>query len=116
MSKKTAIIDLDAFKYALASVGENRSVLVKHKETGWEREFKNRTEFYGHYKNKTGGWLGELNKSRDIKVSPGAFEFTDIQEKQPIENVLHTARLMVDGAAYRRLVFRKGQREKTKRA
>lgn len=93
-----AIIDLDLFKYHVASKGEKKSIIVKHKETGWKKEFKTRTEFYGHWKKKEGGWLANLNAKRDVKVLPEAFEIEDIQTPEPIENVLYTAKQMVNNA------------------
>lgn len=98
-----AIIDLDFVKYAIASVGEDRTINVTHVPTGKQKEFKTRTEFYGHHAKKAGGWLGEVNKGRIEKGLPpfAVNEFT-IEDKQtvsePIENILHSAKLMVDSA------------------
>lgn len=38
--------------------------MVTHVDTGWEREFKNVTEFYGRGKLRNKGWIGEQNKER----------------------------------------------------
>ncbi len=82
MTKKyTAYIDIDTLIIHAALAGQETSVLVKHKETGWTREFKNKTEFFGHHTKKEGGWLGNLNKSRIEKVSVDAFEITPIVKK-----------------------------------
>lgn len=37
---------------------------VVHKETGKRLEFKNQTEFWGHWSKKEGGWLADLNAKR----------------------------------------------------
>lgn len=98
-----AIIDLDFVKYAIASVGEDRTINVTHAPTGKQKEFKTRTEFYGHHAKKAGGWLGEVNKGRIEKgLPPFAVEEFTIEDRQtvsePIENILHSAKLMVDSA------------------
>lgn len=96
----TAHVDLDFVKYAAASAGESRSVKVSHKTSNWTTTVNNRTEWYGHWKKKTGGKLAELNATRpeDRQVKWDDFEYEDIQVPEPIENVLHTARLMVEKA------------------
>lgn len=95
-----ACFDLDAVKYAAASVGESRTILVTHKVTGRTKEFKNKTEFHGRGKNKDGGWLGELNKSRDSHFTIDDFDIEDVQAAEPVENALHTAKIMVENAIY----------------
>ena len=97
MSKLTSIIDLDYVKYAAASVGEKRSIVVTHKSSGREKEFNTRTEFYGRDKAKTGGWLGELNAKRDSPFSADEFEIIDKQVAEPIDHVLQIAKSQVEG-------------------
>lgn len=102
MSKDlVAVLDLDGFKYSCASVGEKRTIAVSHKPSGRVKEFSNRTEFWGHHLKKEGGWLGEVNKSRDSPFSVDEFEIEDIQTPEPIENALHTAKQQVDGVLQR---------------
>jgi hypothetical protein len=99
----TAVIDLDFVKYSVAAVGEKRSVLVTHKESGRTKGFSNKTEFLGRSKKVIGGWLGELNKSREEQGQP-TFSVDDFEIKQqqevdePLENVLHSAKLVVESA------------------
>ena len=101
---KTAHLDLDAFKYAIGSVGETRTIHVIHKESGWEGNFKNRTEFWGHHKKKAGGWLAELNKKKIEKgqqpASPDDFEIIDVQtvKDEPLANILNSAKNSVESA------------------
>lgn len=65
MTKKyTAIIDVDTLIVHSALAGQETSVLVTHKETGWKRDFKNQTEFFGHHSKKEGGWLAEVNAKK----------------------------------------------------
>lgn len=102
MSKKyKALIDVDTLIIHAALAGQETSVLVTHKETKWTKVFKNQTEFFGHFKKKEGGWLAELNKSREVKVSADAFEISPIIKK--VENVQNdkgeiiTAEMLVKG-------------------
>lgn len=98
MSNLVAVIDLDYVKYSAAAVGEKRTIKVVHKQSGNEKEFTNRTEFWGRGKKKDGGWLGELNKSRTTPFVAEDFDIIDVQTPEPIENVLHTAKSMVQSA------------------
>lgn len=91
-----AVVDLDAFKYSAAYVGEKRSIRVTHKTEDWSEEYKSRTAFYGHWKKKAGGALSELNKTRDSPWLVEEFDIEDITVPEPIQNVLHTAKVMVD--------------------
>lgn len=95
-----AMIDLDFVKYAAASVGEKRQIRVVHKPTGKEKVFKTRTQFYGHYLKKDGGYLAEINKSRTSPFLIEEFEIHDEQIPEPIENVLHSAKVMTEKAIY----------------
>jgi hypothetical protein len=97
VTKLTSIIDLDYVKYASASVGEKRSIIVTHKSSGREKEFNTRTEFYGRDKAKTGGWLGELNSKRDSPFAVDEFEIVDQQIAEPIDHVLQIAKTQVEG-------------------
>jgi len=97
VTKLTSIIDLDYVKYASASVGEKRSIIVTHKSSGREKEFNTRTEFYGRDKAKSGGWLGELNSKRDSPFAVDEFEITDQQIAEPIDHVLQIAKTQVEG-------------------
>lgn len=98
MINKVGHFDLDCIKYAASSVGEKRSVRVTHKASGRDIIVPTRTEWYGHWKKKDGGKLAEINKTRDSPFAWDEFEYEDIQEADPIENILHTAKLMVEKA------------------
>ena len=93
------IWDYDYLLYAACFAGEKRTIEVVHSPTGRVKEFKTRTEFYGRDKNKTGGWLGKVNQDRLQKgLNPfllDEFEISDVQTPEPVENVLHTAKLMI---------------------
>jgi hypothetical protein len=92
MSKQyTALIDVDTLIVHAGIAGQETYVTVTHKETGWTREFKNQTEFFGDHHKKAGGWLAEINKSKEEKglpaVSPEAF--TIEAGVRLIEDVVH---------------------------
>ncbi|ANA49344.1 hypothetical protein PMW_219 [Pseudomonas phage phiPMW] len=93
-----AVIDLDPIKYAVASVGEKKSIIVTNRATLESHKFKTRTEFWGHWKKKAGGKLAEWNAelSDDAKLMPEDFDITDVVEPGPIEHVLHTAKNFTD--------------------
>lgn len=102
LEEPVAIIDLDMFKYAIASVGDRRFVEVVHTPTGRVKEFDNKTAFCG--RNKQGGWLKDKNKEREDKglppFDPEEFEIIQKQElkDQPLEFILHSAKRSVDAA------------------
>jgi len=98
MTKLTAILDLDWVKYTASSAGEKRSIKAVHNKTGDEFEFSTRTEMYGRKKSKDGGWLEEFNQKNNKNWLYTDFTIVDIQTPEPIENVLHTAKSMVESA------------------
>lgn len=95
----TAVIDLDWIRYAAGFVGEKREIQAIHKSSGDVRTFKNVTEFYGRGKAKNKGWIGSWNEENpDNQVVVDDFEIIEIQKPEPIANVLHTAKKMLEGA------------------
>lgn len=74
-NKKTLVIDADTILITAALAVQESIILVKHKETGWEQEFKNITTFHGRKKSKDGGWIGEMNK-REGKDPISVEDFT----------------------------------------
>ena len=79
---RTICIDYDGLLFKACCAVEERGILVKH-TSGLELEFKNRTEFYGHWKRKNGGWLA-LNKEYNLED----FEIEDTRVVEPLENAL----------------------------
>jgi len=95
------VCDFDIIKFRAAAVAEERSIHVVHNRTGDEHTFNTRTEFYGGYKRKDGGWLSKQNFGKMSPMLPEEFTITDVQEKKPfviakqsvdgqIENILNT--------------------------
>ena len=97
----TALVDLDYPKYAVASMGQENWIEIVHTPTGKSKEFPGRREFWGRKGN--GGWFKEVNKSR-VEKGLKAFEVDEFeivdksQISEPIENILYTAKAMVENA------------------
>lgn len=75
--------DFDYLKYTIGSISEDRSIKVVHRKSGNEYEFKTRTEFYGHWKKKEGGWLAEQNAHRLTPFAVDEYDITDVQTPKP---------------------------------
>lgn len=91
----TVLFDYDPILYAAGSVGEKRTIKVVHRESGDEYEFDTRTQFYGHWKAKKGGWLAEYNANKETPRLPEEFDIIDIQTPEPIENCLQIVKTMI---------------------
>ncbi len=93
---KRLVFDFDAYKYSIASVCEKRSIITTHISSGREKEFNNRTEFWGHHKKREGGWLAELNKQRALDDKepflPSDFDIADKQVAQPVSYMCQTVK------------------------
>lgn len=80
--KYTAIIDVDTLIIHAALAGQDTSIVVTHRVTGWKKEFKNKTLFHGHHSKREGGWLAEVNKTKIENnlppISPDDFEITPV--------------------------------------
>tara|TARA_R100001594_G_scaffold53735_1_gene87270 strand:+ start:9468 stop:10541 length:1074 start_codon:yes stop_codon:yes gene_type:complete len=63
-NQKTVIIDFDTPLVKAALAVQESYIMVKHKQTGWEQEFKNVTTFYGRGRAKDKGWIGTQNEKR----------------------------------------------------
>lgn len=87
--------DYDPLLYTAGSIGEKRYVKIVHRESGDEYEFPNRTEFYGHWKAKAGGFLAEYNQNRTTPRLPEEFDYIDVQEPEPVEYCMKTLKEMI---------------------
>ena len=93
------VIDADWCIYGAGFSGEKRSIKAIEKQSGNEYDLPNRTALWGRKKSKDGGYLEELNKSRDTPLTWEDFEIIDIQTPEPIENILYTAKRMIEGVS-----------------
>jgi hypothetical protein len=98
---KVAVIDGDYIKFAAASAGEKRTIIVHHEDWEEPKEFSNRTEFWGQGK-AIGGWLEEHNVGRELQglepYTKEDFTIEDTQTAEDLPNVLHTAKMMLVSA------------------
>lgn len=88
------LFDYDPILYAAGSIGEKRTIKAVHRESGDEYEFDTRTQFWGHWKAKKGGWLAEYNSTNKERL-PEEFDITDVQTPEPLENCLHVVKTMI---------------------
>lgn len=99
-------LDLDQTAFVAAAGAEKRTILVTHKKSGRQMEFKNRTEFYGGQKKAVGGWLKDQNTNMEAKALSSGKKFTpwtredfsieDKQTPEPIENCLHLLKTKIN--------------------
>ena len=75
--------DFDATIFRAAAAAQKRTITCKHEPTGLTQEFKTRTEFYGHWKKKQGGWLAS---HPELKLED--FLIEDIITPDPVEFAL----------------------------
>jgi hypothetical protein len=89
--------DYDYIKYTIGSVSEKRTITATHKTTGTTKSFKTRSEFYGHYIKKAGGWLAEYNKGRETPFLVDEFSIEDVQTPEPVEFALNMVKSHING-------------------
>jgi len=93
--------DFDYIKYTIGSISEKRTIMVTHKQSGNQKEFKTRTEFYGHYAKKAGGWLAEQNEKRLTPLLPDEFDIVDVQTPEPEKFALRAVNQHIEGVCER---------------
>lgn len=93
----TLLFDYDPILYTVGAMGETRSVKVVHTKSGDEYEFPTKTDFWGHWKNKAGGWLAEYNeaKSEGHRRLPDEFTITDVQTPGSLKACMHSIKQIV---------------------
>lgn len=81
--------DIDALIFDCVSVAEEKFITVTHRPTGKVLEFDNRTEFYGDWRKKSGGWLGVQNKMQGSEYYKAEdFDIVDGQRPRPFRIML----------------------------
>ena len=99
MNFHTNRVDADWIVYAASHSGEKKTIKAIEKKSGKEFDLANRTELWGRKKSKDGGFLAELNKTLKEPLTWEDFEIIDLQTPEPLPNVLHTAKMMVEGVS-----------------
>ena len=75
------IADFDTPIYKAATSMQENYIIVTHVPSGNKKEFSNKTEFYGGWKNKDGGWLADINFDRvESGKEPFLVEDFEIEE------------------------------------
>lgn len=85
------VFDYDGVIFKAACVAQSSSVKVTSEKYKVEEIFKNRTEVYGHYKKKSGGWLAKQSFGIDDIL------IEDVIEVQPVEYALQVAKTLING-------------------
>lgn len=84
---KVICFDYDAICFRAAAANQKRSIKCFHKPTGNVEIFKTRTEFYGHHKKKSGGWLAQ---QEGLLLEDYTIE--DVVEPEPMKFALKSVR------------------------
>lgn len=100
MSNLTAVFDMDIYAYRASSAGEKRTIEAYHPITGDSWKCDTRTQLYGHWIKKDKGILAEHNKVNGTDYKADELVILDKQTPEPIANVLHTVKMMVDSALF----------------
>lgn len=75
------IVDADTLVFRSSKFVQEDYIIVKHIKSGRKKEFRNKTEFYGHWSKKEGGWLAQTNQERSEKgLEPFSVEDFEITE------------------------------------
>lgn len=76
------VIDADTMLIQAAITQQENYVIVTHKKSGKEKEFKTKTQFHGRTKARDGGWLAETNEERESKgLEPFSVDDFEIDQK-----------------------------------
>lgn len=78
--------DIDCIIFDAVSVAEERYITALHKPTGIVREFENKTELWGDWRKKIGGWIGvENSMAGNDYYKAEDFEVTECQRPRPFK-------------------------------
>ena len=81
--------DADQIAYLCSAANEDKVIIATHKTSGNKKEFKNRTEFWGNKKKEIGGWLQDLNTTRQVEgksiFSKEDFDVEDVQRPREVK-------------------------------
>lgn len=95
------VFDYDFIKFAAACLAEERTIKVVHKQSGREKFFQTRTDFYGNWHKKNGGWLSEQNKKRTTPFLVEDFEIFDLQTPKPKSHAIQCAKTQIESILHK---------------
>lgn len=90
------VADGDLISYRSAAAAEKRYIIARHKKSGREMRFENRTEFYGRCK-EIGGELAKINFEKGTNFTREDFEIEDRFELEPLNHAIHIAKKTIEG-------------------
>ena len=85
------VFDYDWVIFKAACAVEKRFITVKNKKTNEDFKFNNRTELYGNWRKKDGGWLA-LQEG----ITLDDLEIEDDREVEPLANALQLAKTIIE--------------------
>jgi len=88
---KRIVFDYDWLVFKAACAVEDRFVRVHNKKNNTELIFKNRTEVYGNWRKKDGGWLAKQDN-----LTLDDIEISDDREVEELKNALHIAKTIIE--------------------
>jgi hypothetical protein len=93
---RLVIIDGDLLAYRSSAAVETRYIIAKHKTSGREMRFDNRTDFWGRGK-QLGGKLAGINSAKKTSFVKEDFVIEDRFELEPVVNALNIAKMTIQG-------------------
>jgi hypothetical protein len=91
----TLVIDYDWLVFSACMTTDRSFILAKNKCNNEEYVFKNKTEFYGDWRKKSGGWLAEINSLRKEPWVVEDFILIEEREIEPIEKTIMIAKTIL---------------------
>ena len=96
MSKTKLVYDYDPVIFKACCAVELRQIKCTNLISKEEHIFKSRTEFYGDWRKKAGGWLGKETKNGS-KYTLDDYFIEDIREVQAEKNALFIVKNLING-------------------
>jgi len=94
MQKTKLVYDYDPVIFKACCAVELRQIKCTNLVNKEEHVFKSRTEFYGDWRKKAGGWLDQQSKSGAVYVLED-YSIEDIREVQSQENAFHIVKHLI---------------------
>ena len=90
------ILDGDFLAYTVAAVFQKTTIKLTH-PTIPEQTFKSRTEAFGHWKKREGGWLADYNLANFTSHHPDEFTITDHVEALSLRDAKQSLSTRIQG-------------------
>lgn len=101
MTIKTAVYDADFVAFEASCLAEERSIVVTHKDSGRDKTFKTRTEFWGTKRSRDGGYLAEINKGKETPFVREDFIIEDVQTPKPVSHAIQIVKQRYESIQYK---------------